>query len=108
MEQLLRHPRGTNNMSLRLEPHAMMRENTIELVCRSDVDSAGDSATRQSITGFHCNLQGVVICNRSLKQTVISLNSSETEFYFASACEAKLLGLAELFKQLHHTVSMKF
>ena len=91
MKQLLRYLRGTNNTSLRLEPHAMVRENTIELVGRSDSDWAGDSATRQSITGFHCNLQGVMICNRSLKQTAISLSSCE----------------AELSNELHYTVSVK-
>ena len=30
----------------------------IELVGRSDSDWAGDSATRKSITGCHCNVQG--------------------------------------------------
>ena len=48
-----------------------------------------------------------MICNRSLKQTVISLSSCEATFYAASACAAELLGLAELFKELHYTVSVK-
>ena len=40
---------------------------------------AGDSATRQRTTDFHCNLQGVMFCNRSLKQTAIRLSSCEAE-----------------------------
>ena len=47
------------------------------------------------------------ICNRSLKQTAISLSSSEAEFYAASACAGELLGLAELFKELHYKVSVR-
>ena len=38
MKQLLRFLRGANNTCLRLEPHAMMREDTIELAGRSDSD----------------------------------------------------------------------
>ena len=49
----------------------------------------------QSVAGYHCNVQGVTMCNRSLKRTAISLSSCEAEFYAASACAGKLLGLAE-------------
>ena len=42
---------------------------------------AGDSSTRQSATGYHCNVQGVTVCNTCLKQTAISLRSCEAEFY---------------------------
>ena len=45
--------------------------------------------------------------NRSLKQTAISLSSCEAEFYAASACAGELLGLAELFKELHYNVSVR-
>ena len=46
------------------------------------------------------------MCNRSLKQTAISLSSCEAEFYAASACAGELLGLAELFKELHHNFTI--
>ena len=71
----------------------------LELVGRSDSDWAGDSATRQSFTGYHCDVQNVTMYNRSLKQTAFSLSSCEAEFYAASACARELLGLAELFKE---------
>ena len=71
----------------------------LELVGRSDSDWAGDSATRQSFTGYHFDVQNVTMYNRSLKQTAISLSSCEAEFYAASACARELLGLAELFKE---------
>ena len=41
------------------------------------------------------------MCNRSLRQTAISFSSAETEYCAASACAGELLGLAELFKELH-------
>ena len=74
----------------------------LELVGRGDSDWASDSATRQSVTGYHCNVQNVTMCHRILKHAAISLSSCEAEFYAASACQGELLGLAELFKELHH------
>ena len=47
------------------------------------------------------------MCNRSLKQTAISLSSCEAEFYAASACAGDLLGLADFFKELHYNVSVR-
>ena len=91
---------------LRLEPHMTVQIGMNELVGRSDSDWAGDSATRQSVTGYHCNFQEVMLCNRSLKQTAISLSSCEAEFNAGSLCAGKLLGLAELFKELHCNVSV--
>ena len=85
----------------------MVQTGLLEVVGRSDSDWAGDSATRQSVTGYHCDEQNVTTCNRSLRQTAISLSSCEAEFYAASACAGELLGPAELFKELHHKVSVR-
>ena len=100
VKQLIRHLKGTQHTCLRLEPREMIQTVLLELVGRSDSDWAGDSTTRQSVTGYHCNVQNVTMCNRSLKKTAISLSSCEAEFYAASAC-------AELFKELHHDVSVR-
>ena len=89
---------GTQHTCLLVEPREMVQTGLLELVGRSGSGGAGDSATRQSVTGYHCNVQNVTMCNRSLKQTAISLSSCEAEFYAASACAGELLGLAELFK----------
>ena len=70
----------------------MVQQGLLELVGRSHSDWAGDSATRRSVTGCHCNVQNMTMCNRSLKQTAISLSSCEAEFYAASACAGELLG----------------
>ena len=85
----------------------MVQTGLLELVGRSDPDWAGDSATRQSVTEYHCDVQNVTMCNRSLKQTATSLSSCEAEFYAASAGAGELLGLAELFKELHYQVSVR-
>ena len=107
VKQLIRYLKGTQHTCLLVEPREMVQTGLLELVGRSGSGGAGDSATRQSVTGNHCNVQNVTMCNRSLKQTAISLSSCEAEFYAASACAGELLGLAELFKELHHTVSVR-
>ena len=85
----------------------MVQTSLLELVGRSDSDVAGDWAPRQSVTGYHCDVQNVTVRHRSLKQTAISLTSCEAEFYAASACAGELLELAELFKQLPYNVSVR-
>ena len=85
----------------------MDQKGLLELVGRSDSDWAGGPATRQSAAGCHCDVQKVTLCNRSLKQTAISHSSCEAEFFAASACAGELLGLAELFKELHNDVSVR-
>ena len=107
MKQLIRYLKGTQHTWFRLEQRGMVQKGLLEPVGRSDSDWAGDSATRRSVTGYHCDVQNVTKCIRSLKQTAISLRSCEAEFYAASACAGELLGLAELFKELHYTVSVR-
>ena len=107
MKQLTRYLKGTQHACLRLEPGGMVQKGLLDLVGRSDSDWADDLATRQSVTGYHCDVQNVTRCNRSLKQNAISVSSCEAEFYAASACAGELLGLAELFKELHCNVSVR-
>ena len=107
MKQLIRHLKGTQHTCLRLEPREMVQKGLLEIVGRGDSDWAGDSATRQSVAGHHCNVQGVTMCNRSLKQRAVGLSSCEAEFYAASACTGELLGLAEFFKEHHYDVAVR-
>ena len=102
-----RYLKGTQHTCLRLEPREIVLTGLLELVGRSDSGWAGDSATRQSVTGYHCDVLNGTMCNRSLKQTAISLSSCEAEFYTASVCAGELLGLPELFKELHYKVSVR-
>ena len=46
-----------------------------ELKADRDSDWARDSATSQSVEGYHCDAQDVTMCTPSLKQTAISLSS---------------------------------
>ena len=107
VKRLIRYLKGTQHTCLCLEPRKMVQKGFLELVGRSDSDWAGDSATRQSVTGYHCDVQNVTMCSRSLKQTAISLSSCEAGFYAASACAGEFLGFAELFKELHYKVSVR-
>ena len=90
VKQLIRYLKGTQHTCLRLEPREMVQTGLLELVGRCDSDWACDSATRQSVTGYHCDVQKVTMCNRSLLQTAISLSPCEAEFYAASACAGDL------------------
>ena len=60
VKQLTGYLKSTQHTCLRLQT------SLLELVGRSDSDWAGDSATRQSVTGYHCDVQNVTMCNRSL------------------------------------------
>ena len=75
LKQLIRYLKGTQHTCLRLEPSEMVQKGLLEIVGRSNSDWAGDSATRQSVTGYHCDVQNVTMCNRSLKQ-----NSDQSQF----------------------------
>ena len=107
VKQLMRYLKGTQQTCLRLEPREMVQKGLLEIVGRSESDWGSDSATRQSVTGYHCNVKNVTMCNRSLEQTAISLSSCEAELYAASACAGELLGLAELFRELHYDVAFR-
>ena len=85
----------------------MVQKRLLELVGSGDSDWAGDSATRQSVTRYHCDVQNVTMRNRSLKKKAISLSSCEAEFFAASACAGELLGLAKVFKELHYDVAVR-
>ena len=80
VKQLLRYLKGTQHTCRRLGPREMVQTGLLELVGRSDSDLAGDSATRQTVRGYHCYWQNVTMCSRSLKKTAISLSSCEAEF----------------------------
>ena len=54
VKQLIRYLKGT---CLRLEPLEKVQTGLLELVGRSDSYWAGDSATRRSVTGYHCDVQ---------------------------------------------------
>ena len=75
VKQLIRYLQGTQHTCLRFEPRGIVQKGLLELVGRSDSDWASDSATRQSGgKGFHCDVQNVTMCNRSLKQAAIRLS----------------------------------
>ena len=67
VKHLIRCLKGTQHTCLRLEPRGIVQKGLLALVGRSDSD--------QALTGYHCSVQGVTMCNRSLKQTAISLSS---------------------------------
>ena len=71
VKQLVRYLKGTQHTCFRLKPREMVQTGLLELVGRADSDWAGDFATHQRVTGYHCDVQNATRCNRSLKQTAI-------------------------------------
>ena len=63
VKQLIQYLKGTQHPCFCLEPRGMVQKYLLELAGRIDSDWASDSATRQSVTGYHCNVQGVTMCN---------------------------------------------
>ena len=59
VKQSIRFLKGTQHTCLCLEPREMVQTSLLELVGRSDSDWDGDAATRQSVTGYHCDVQNV-------------------------------------------------
>ena len=57
VKQLIRYLKGTQNTCLRIEPREMVQKGLLELLGRSDSDCADDSATGQSVTGYHYDVQ---------------------------------------------------
>ena len=54
--------RHANTLVFVLDPRGMVQKEFLELVGRSDSEWAGDSATRQNVTGYHCDVQSVTMC----------------------------------------------
>ena len=61
VKQMIRYLKGTQHTSVRLEPREMVQAGLLELVGHSDPDWACDSATRQSVTGDHYDVQNVTM-----------------------------------------------
>jgi hypothetical protein len=71
-----------------------------ELVCDTDADFAGCKSTRKSSSGFSANLGPYPIKFTSKSQSVVSLSTSESEFYGLIGCVSCGLGLVQLAKDL--------
>ena len=63
VKELIRLLKDTQHTCFRLEPCGMVQKGLLELVGRGDSDWADDSASRQSVAGYHCNVQNVTMCN---------------------------------------------
>ena len=61
----------------------------IEAFC--DSDFAGDTDTRRSVTGYVVHYNGIMVAWKSRAQKVVSLSSSEAEYYAISECVTEML-----------------
>ena len=82
MLRVIKYVLDTRDRGLRIEPEPTDTEWVILLY--SDSDWAGDKDNRRSVSGYMIFLNGVLISWKSKLQKVVSLSSSEAEFYACS------------------------
>ena len=83
MLRVIKYLLDTSEKGLKVFPGGFGKTKWL-LVLYSDSDWAGDKNDRKSIGGYMLFLNGVLICWRSKGQKVVSLSSSEAEFYACS------------------------
>ena len=83
MLRVINYVLGTEGIGLKIKPTAPTK-GLWRIVLYTDSDWAGDKDDRRSISGFMLFLNGVLICWRSRSQRIVSLSSSEAEFYACS------------------------
>ena len=92
---------STKNKGLKVEPHELIDGKWI-LEVYSDSDWAGDPDNRRSVGCYVIFLNGVPIAWRARSQKVVSLSSSEAEFYACAEAvrEVPFIGQILLFLEL--------
>jgi len=83
MLRVIKYLLDTPDKGLKIFPQGFGKSRWL-LVLYSDSDWAGDKDDRKSIGGYMLFLNSVLICWRSKSQKVVSLSSSEAEFYACS------------------------
>jgi hypothetical protein len=83
MLRVINYVLSTPGHGLKVEPTKTLK-GLWKIVLYTDSDWAGDKDDRKSISGYMMFLNDVLICWRSKGQKVVSLSSSEAEFYACS------------------------
>jgi hypothetical protein len=96
-KRVLRYLAGTSTFGIR---YHRCTENANTLVAYVDADFAGNPEDRLSVTGFIVFLNGGPISWLSKRQPVVSVSSTEAEFYAASIAGLELLFYRRLMEQL--------
>ena len=85
----------TRNMGLKVEPVVPI-DGKWELEVYSDSDWAGSKDDRRSVGSYYIFLNKVLICWRSKSQKVVSLSSSEAEFYACAEAVKEIPFIAQI------------
>ena len=79
--RVLKFTLDTKNLGLKMALSGAADQEKWRVVCYSDSDWAGDSATRKSVTGYVLFVMGCPVMWKSRQQTSVGLSSSEAELY---------------------------
>ena len=85
----------TKNMGLKVDP-VIPEDGKWELVVYSDSDWAGSKDDRRSVGSYYIFLNNVLILWRSKSQKVVSLSSSEAEFYACAEAVKEIPFVAQI------------
>ena len=96
-KRVLRYLKGTQELGLRYS-RSEFNGNVLTAYC--DSDFAGDPDDRRSVTGYIMFLNGGPVVWSSKRQPIVSVSSSEAEFYAASLASLDVLFYRRLLADL--------
>lgn len=91
VKRVIKYLKSTHNLRLNLSPNPKQT-----LIAFSDADWAEDRETRKSIGGIICMLHGGTISWSSRKQNLVSISSTESEYYALSETVREIKWLTNL------------
>ncbi|GAA5871105.1 hypothetical protein JCM1840_007591 [Sporobolomyces johnsonii] len=95
LKRILRYVASTREQGLVYSPSS-----SSQLVGFTDADHAADPSTRRSISGWVFTLAGAAVDWQSKRQAVVSISSTEAEYYSFSSAVREALWLRSLFVDL--------
>ena len=99
MHRVIKYVLDTKTMGLKLEPNSFKKASW-DLFCYSDSDYAGNPDTRRSVTGFVLFVRNVPVCWRSKAQRIVTLSSTEAEWYALSEAVKEVIFVVQLIESI--------
>jgi len=98
VKRILRYLRGTLNFKITYRGHP--DKSHMQLSGYADADWAGCLDTRRSTTGYLVFLGPNLISWASTRQHVVSLSTTEAEYYSTTACTTEILSCRQFLREL--------
>ena len=106
LKRVIRFVLNTKNYGLKLEPILQGDDQVWNMVVYTDSDWAGDKDTRKSVSGYVIFLCGVPILWKSKGQKLISMSSTEAEWYSLSEAAKEIKFVTQLLLSMEIPVKL--